>query len=472
MSETATKAKATSMAATRRRKKQQQHHDRFSSLPLAVLFKIFMYKGVLTPANLAISRTLFPVALVVFYVDVELTSRAAIERFGASLRSRPDVLLAVRHLVLRDGLTHLMGSSLNALRATLESVKDVFRRMSRLKALSLDGYVFCEVFLARQFREADAPWPRLVQLEVSSGLSLRGDVAPDLCHNLLYLPTLRKLLFVGVAMTMHTSLLNFNPSIHLPARSLGILHLEFSECFNVFADVRILFQALSSVRVLVFDGWTFYPNFVQDLALLPPTLQVLGIYVGARYCHSTTTDMPLGFRDSIRMSGDEKRLVASQAPKLAAVNWHFRELDILTLDGPVITPDTFDLVRTLPRLRLLRLGAHAPFDVPRLLDFLANPPAQLVCLSLDLCECETPADRALARVAALSKPRRRAVTSSAPSARPPRSPRWPGWLSEADAKAILKACAQGGIELEGPVACALGVTHLGGCREWCRQSRT
>ncbi|GJN90136.1 hypothetical protein Rhopal_003135-T1 [Rhodotorula paludigena] len=426
MSEPATKAKMTSVAATRRRKKQQQHHDRFSCLPLAVLFKIFMYKGVLTPANLAISRTLFPVALVVFYRDVELTSRAAIERFGTSLRSRSDVLPAVRHLVLRDGLTHLMGvdeaglrvstqvgSSLNALRATLESVKDVFRKMSRLKALSLDGYVFCEVLLARQFLEADAPWPRLVQLEVSSGLSLRGDVAPDLCHNLLYLPTVRKLLFVGVAMTMYTSLLNFDPSVHLPARSLGILHLEFSECFNVFADVRIFFQALSSVRVIVFDGWTFYPNFVQDLALLPPTLLVLGIYVGARYCHSTTTDMPLGFRDSIRMSADEKRLVASQAPKLAAVNWHFPQLDTLTLDGPVITPDTFDLVRTLPRLRLLRLGAHAPFDVRRLLVFLADPPAQLVCLSLDLCECETPADRALARVAALSKPRRRGATSLA-----------------------------------------------------------
>ncbi|BGP01134.1 Proteophosphoglycan ppg4 [Rhodotorula toruloides ATCC 204091] len=408
--------------------------------------------------NFVLCRALLPYTLAELYRVVEISDSAVLVRFVAAIRRRPWLLGEVREIMLRDddamdevtgevywettGLLLGYGqlgtfASLDERRRrpyrfnTLESgiglIEDLLRLTTRLESFNVVGMYFIRPLLLNELLQDR--WPRLNTVilnldEADDGWTYTSDA--ELVHNLAELPTLKHLVFRFAPHDLPVDLLNLGPRVSVPARSLRLRSFAVEKHFRIGRDIRILLAGLAAdcLRTVKIEGLTAYPEFMHDLALLPPTVDHLDLKLG--------NTCPYYDR-------------SAKHPKLANIAWHMPNLEHLHLEGDIVSRATFDLIYALPRLYCLSFSQHTSIDADRFLSLLRGGPStwpRIRRLTVSICEC--PEDE----VGRLT----RCLEHTASS----KTPNWPPRFGEKDAKQLVQICEIKDIRLSGSVLCATG----------------
>lgn len=344
-----------------------------------------------------------------------------------------------------------------------EALRDIAHGLSHIRLLSIRGADLCRCLLNRPFLEERTHWPRLRDLQLQLGLN--DSYEPTLFADIGLLPNLQRVRLDGPAITAPADALNLDRALYLAPRSSTIRHLVMVNHGRILADVRPVLQSFACLVSLTIESWHFYSSFINDLRLLPPTVELLALWLGGHICRPANTAASLS---DYRKQQDAQRIISrlgEQSPKFADVLLNLPKLSSLSLDGDVVGPASFDLIDSLSSLRTVVFGPHAKSDPALLVNYICNRWSHLVILGIDICECQSPS-------VVLASSSRTAKSSSTGGATGVPGPRWRAGFGRVEARAIVVACHATGLDITGTILCATdtGAGMVGErCNGRCRQ---
>ncbi|BGP17512.1 hypothetical protein JCM10213_008246 [Rhodosporidiobolus nylandii] len=429
---------------------QRGRQTLFVHLPQSVLSQIFSYAGVLTNKNLALCKVLLPHTLGALFFEVRLLTLWQLAQFGASCAGQLLALDAVRTLHLGTAsdwreipggggqLERMVGKRRagenvpydpDALLIGVGFVQDLLALLPKLRALRLIGEALVVEVLEQPYLATGAlSRVKSLGLCLLAGEDYDADEAAGICRSLaLHLPSLEQLCLDGNQGELPCDLLNLSPHVYLPPRSLDVQSLFFRQILAIHEECRTLFSSLTaSLDVLDIETIHLYPNFMSDLALLPSSLTDLSL------------DCGIACPDYLSHR--------QEFPKLGEIPLFLPNLEHLHLTGDVVSSATFDLLRQLPSLRCLLLAEHTQFSLSQILHAVtllssrnispvSHKPAPI--LRVRICACPP------------SSPK---FASSRQSSK--HYPNWPREFGYSDAKRLIEAAGEAGVELSGTVLCA------------------
>ncbi|GAA5999814.1 uncharacterized protein JCM10292_003754 [Rhodotorula paludigena] len=243
---------------------------------------------------------------------------------------------------------------------------------------------------------------------------------------------------------------------------------------RILADVRPVLQSFACLASLTIESWHFYPSFMDDLRLLPPTLKLLALWVGEHKCRRAIAAAGLGDFRSLR---DTRRIISrlsEQSPPFGDVQLNLPNLSVLHLNGDILANSTFDLIDSLPSLSTVVFGPHANFDAALLVNYIYDRWSHVLMLGIDVCECESPSI-VFASSSRTDKPRNTGGTDKprgTGGATGVAGPRWRAGFDLDQARDVVAACHATHLGITGTILCATG-TGAGmvgeRCNGWCRQ---
>ncbi|BGP33230.1 hypothetical protein JCM10296v2_005024 [Rhodotorula toruloides] len=387
--------------------------------------------------NFALCHALLPYMLAELYRIAEISDADILLQFAAAIMRRPWLVEEVLEIMLRDDdavddesgeifweTTGLLSGhgQLGTLDALYERrrrpyrplalvcgiglVRDLLRLTTRLESFNVVGMYFIRPILLNDSLEDR--WPRLNTVilnldEADDGWTYTSDA--ELVHNFAEVPTLKHLVFRFAPHDLPVDLLNLGPRVSVPARSLSLMSFAVEKHFRLGRDIRVLMAGIAAdcLRTVKIEGLLAYPEFMHDLALLPPTVDHLDSKLG--------NTCPYYNR-------------SGRHPKLANIAWHMPSLEHLHLEGDIVSRATFDVIYALSRLYCLSLSQHTSIDTDRSLSLLRGGPStwpRIRRLTVSICEHRTG---------------RRS--------------------GENDAKQLVQICVGKDIRLSGSILCATG----------------
>ncbi|GAA5949222.1 hypothetical protein JCM10213_008248 [Rhodosporidiobolus nylandii] len=420
----------------------------FLRLPHPVLVRVFSYKGVLPVQNLTICKALLPATLDALFAFARLVTPTQLRMFCLALARQPAFLRSVRGLRIgsagkvyagkgeenwdeagegSEGLARLFGDCESGQGDTLPVnsglVKALVSRLPLLTDLKLSTVSLVAIFFDVDFlKHGPLPLPalRVLRLKICTHEGLNMPQAASLLHNLSeYLPSLHTLYLSRTIYSMPLDLLNLSPASRLPPRSWPLE--TFALCLvTLKPEIRNAFSAFSSLTRLVLRILERpYAKLMDDLARLPPTLRELVLNWGVSCPGKHQPDSLPRFGGSVQP--------------------YFPHLQQLLLAGDIVDASTFALLHTFPSLASLTLGVHTQIIADRLLALVDDVEALPLLdeLVVDICACPPP-------------------SLKFPSSRQPlkRRPIWPREFGYSEAKRLIEAADEAGVELSGTVLCA------------------
>ncbi|GAA6040260.1 hypothetical protein JCM8097_009390 [Rhodosporidiobolus ruineniae] len=233
-------------------------------------------------------------------------------------------------------------------------------------------------------------------------------------------------------------LLNLSPYSRLDPRSLKLTRMVFSGAGAVCsASYRNFFAACSnSLTSFQLTAETIPSSFLDDLALLPPSLQSLTLCFG-RSCPNAHSNPPF--------------------PQLDDLPPSFPKLENLSLYSNVLRQ--IESLTELTQLKSLHLGFHACWTPSGLTALLPPALPHLKTLTANLCIC--PAETAPSNT--LHLPGQRPWK---PLPKKEENPCLTDWLR--DTEELLRAADRVGVDVEGSLRCEIGMCRVGpGHKKWC-----
>lgn len=266
------------------------------------------------------------------------------------------------------------------------------------------------------------------------------------------------------------SVLSIDPTTRASPRSL---HVEFLRIIKVkvfsFQFRHVLQSLAHGVKSVELEGWVAYSSLLDDLVLLPSSIKHLELMLGQPTCASAAVAANSAYRACMAVIERARRETPEAMSRplttsLAALP----NLVALSLQGDIVSPETFEHLAGLEHLTTLRLGTHARFETGDVVGFVRAAPA-LKALWVEVCCC-------VRLTAAASAPPRpagaRARASSSPTAPSPTTkPAWRPGFNLDDARALVDECGSCGVAVGGTIACASGRFGVcageDACEGWC-----
>lgn len=233
-----------------------------------------------------------------------------------------------------------------------------------------------------------------------------------MCRRLQLLPSLEHLdCFTDTSMGL--DLLNLGPPCRLEPRSWALAHVTLNRMLHVGPEARHLFASLKpGLKTLKIHTMSCYGGLADDMALLPPTIEMLNLNFG-RACHSY---------DGGPVPSFDKVLIPLFFPRLKR----------LSISGPLLDSWAIPSLADLPELDHLCVGYHIPLSDTILLAFLARRPPTLSHLGLNVCACPDVEHGSSSRL-----------------------PRWHANFSAVEAHAVIREAEKVGVHVCGNITCAL-----------------
>ncbi|GAA6043370.1 hypothetical protein JCM8097_005286 [Rhodosporidiobolus ruineniae] len=413
-----------------------------------------------------ICKTTLRPALRTVYRDVTLRTSPQIARFCAALAVRPELAAAVEVLAVEDKLRpadvnesvwRWVDYGLDDLPPFFDGqdaaaksydpshfdvgiglVQDLLFVCHNVKQLPLIGEPLVVPLLRPDFL-IRGPFRKLyhltLHLDDSEDYNLPGsDELLPLLRD--HVPSLEHLHLGGGETELPLDLLNRNFHVHLAPRSWDLLIFKLDGVLGVPAEFRNFLSAVTSLHTLLVRAHWVYRDFVTDLVRLPPTLRLLVIDIGSP-CPGFCT----------------KHAVPKLTPKTLS-SLFFPDLDTLQLSGGVISTSALSLLSThFPKLRFLDLGTHDRVTRDSILSLLPS-------VSLKASRKPYPRPRSSSRPTALPNLNlfRLNICDCQPAtprfSSTRRHPVWQPDFGYSDAKAVIAACIEAEIGIEGTILCA------------------
>lgn len=309
----------------------------------------------------------------------------------------------------------------------------------------------------------DSSFPPLSYLRIDLGKEANELDLFELGRNLGRLADLTSLTLDGLNKHMPVEELNLGPG-YLPSRSLHLGIVRICRGMSLRPALRHLFQALAAGTTdFVLDTVWAYPAILEDLYLLPSTVDRMSLSIGLDKCSRVENFGPgRAHAEALDLIEHARERAPGLVPRpLSGTLSLPSSLVELVLQGDIVVADTFNLLLDLPLLGTLRLGTHTRFNSTDLVTFIETSPL-LTYFQLDVCECVRPA-AVLAKGSSTSA-RRRSLAPAVPQ------PVWRDGLSIEDAHGIVRACWARSITVAGTVICATKSAAVGqvhDCSGWC-----
>ncbi|GAA6043573.1 hypothetical protein JCM8097_005260 [Rhodosporidiobolus ruineniae] len=339
----------------------------FPLLPPAVLERIFAYDR--ASGSPRICKAASEPAHKALYHDVTLKTSTQLQRLCAALCSRPSLASYIKELTF-ENVERRWDVSYDSARRRIDVglVQDLIATCGNLRYLCLVSGPLVIATLTASFFGLD-PLRRLTSLDLELEHDEDYDHPAAACVLALlpqHVSMLKTLQLRGSGNNLPLDLLNLAPTAHLPPRSWQLEYLVLEGFLHVGPEFRNLVSALSFVSLasLVVRTHSVHPQFLADLAHLPPSLRGLKIHLGQpcpAYCSKHFS------------------------PKLDADSTAALFLPHLDL-GAHLDLTLSSLLSLLPAKCIEATGE--PYPQPR---SPARPSAlpNLILLSLDICNCSS-----------------------------------------------------------------------------------
>ncbi|KPV74423.1 uncharacterized protein RHOBADRAFT_54249 [Rhodotorula graminis WP1] len=384
-------------SAPAKRRKKQPKSCRLVRLPTSVVRLIFSHLEDLPLDQICICRALHPFLLDRLYSLVGLSTVRKIRSFASALAHHPERARLVITLRLyekaftsgKDTVIDLQCGDKGAGQlhdfATAPScedvigiglLKDIICRLPVVHLLVIWGDQLASHLFSPD-TVAQPNFPRLRHLFIVCEVNPHNASAPDLWRHLGSLSSLDLLIVHHLNSSAAGDVLNLDTATHVAPRSILVKHLIVKKALSLGPGFRRILQSLAvGLREVEIDGWVVYPSLLDDLALLPPTVERLEISLGQAGCAPPDTAADVAFRKGMSIMDRARRddLGLSTRP-LSTSLASLPNLVTVILQGDIVSSATFEYLADLEHLKWLRLGTHTRFSTDDVVDFVWAAPA-------------------------------------------------------------------------------------------------
>ena len=203
----------------------------------------------------------------------------------------------------------------------------------------------------------------------------------------------------------------------LPPGSWGLEELDLVKMQRI-GDLGTLFRSFNaSLRSIHLESTCYYSTLVDNLLLLPRTLQSLFLQYGSGHCSAQLAKASLSIENPL--------------PPIDEALYRLTNLSSLILIGPVVSSEVYRTFSRLQKLTFLALDHHVPLDGVEILSLVSGPRLLplLNRIHVNICHCPDEKNGI-------------------------RRPRWTEKFSLTHANKCLRKMGSKGIEAEGNWKCA------------------
>ncbi|GAA5857009.1 hypothetical protein JCM9279_007312 [Rhodotorula babjevae] len=475
-----------------KRRQKQPKSCRLVRLPTSVLRRIFNHLDDVSLDKVTLWRALEPMLVQGLYRVVTLDTARKIRSFATALVEHPERGRLVETLLLdqlaltrtrtrgkdpgvelecgEKGAGQLHDLATAPLRKDLVIgiglLKDIVQRLPRVDALTVCG----DQLAGHLFSPAVAAQPdfaRLGHVYIILAPAVGSPRVPALWRHLSAIPDLHLLVVHNLDPAAAGTMLNLDPATHLAPRSLHVTTLSLTEAASFGPGLRHVLSGLAyGVEVVHLESWVSYRSILDDLVLIPPSLTRLEVSLGLSMCATPTAAADPAYRSLIELLDRATRETPDGAPlPLTTSLIALPNLVTISLQGDIVSSETFENLAGLEHLETLRLGTHTRFETSDVVEFVWAASA-LETLWVEVCCCVPLAVAGAARGSARAAARASSTSTSSPT---PTKPTWRPGFSLTDARTLVDECFECGVVVGGTIACASGRfgpdTHS--CEGWC-----